>query len=937
MAAKVDPIDDLRASILDTRQINYVNLPFVPQDDLYRLLSPPVVLSVLKSSGLDTSRLSELAQSVHQGARKVFAILVILKQVQHTPDLVSWDHFRDLDPQLPFERDALERMLPRAFVATEFYDQQWQFLAPVFSKKLLPRELVKRIPLPITEKIKVGSGSFGTAYRIRIHPSHNGFGTSVDESFVLKSFSVGDESRDDYISEANNLSILSHLRHPYIIELLGAFTHDNEHHLIFPWAPGGDLAALLRGPAPEFQRREDWLVALCRLASAIERVHNVTAESLLDLPLIGCHHDLKPRNILVKGTTLMLADFGLSRFRDASEPSATRHRIGQGDYLAPECEDIENSFAKGTIGRSSDIWSFGCITAEILTYMLKGPDGVKDFRNQRRYRVPNYLFFHFHHGPLTPSQGVAGWLSQLESEPQVVPMLLPLIRQMLSVEPTQRPKAKEVQARLQFIAIRLIAEDIAQKYAMACERSGSTFAWIERCKFESWRHACGTARAAETPNTTPAEGFDHNFQAALDILYHVREHLESIESADCWRRERAFFPLRYFNKDLAELLPYTAQKEMEGKLESCLLNTLDTERLRDIGQALHTQMPGKRPVRLAKIKRMTLLVEQHGHRTQSSLEIDPGRVRPGGSAGESVELQASKIMVMDGMPVLVEWVQHESHVEEEIGRERLLHIDALATLLSLKDKPEEFRVLHCSAYFHDPKRSRSGIVFELPAPSVVGEPLKPLTLAKALAPLTEGKERKKRPALGDKFKLASALANSIAELHKVGWLHKNISSSTIIFFPPFGSSPRKHITRPYIIGFSHSRPAFGITQASYDIKWRDYQHPEYLQNKSQFTSKFDYYSLGMVLLEIGYWEPLQQITHDWNCPNEMLRDRLLKEKVPRLKEKMGEIYFEAVNMCLSSKFTARGKSEDEVEVDNATAVHLEYEELVVAQLAKCSA
>ena len=187
MAAKVDPIDDLRASILDTRQINYVNLPFVPQDDLYRLLTTPVVLSVLKSSGLDTSRLSELAQSVHQGARKVFAILVILKQVQHTPDLVSWDHFRDLDPQLPFERDALERMLPRAFVATEFYDQQWQFLAPVFSKKLLPRELVKRIPLPITEKIKVGSGSFGTAYRIHIHPSHNRFGTSVDESVRLPS------------------------------------------------------------------------------------------------------------------------------------------------------------------------------------------------------------------------------------------------------------------------------------------------------------------------------------------------------------------------------------------------------------------------------------------------------------------------------------------------------------------------------------------------------------------------------------------------------------------------------------------------------------------------------------------------------------------------------------------------------------------------------
>lgn len=91
----------------------------------------------------------------------------------------------------------------------------------------------------------------------------------------------------------------------------------------------------------------------------------------------------------------------------------------------------------------------------------------------------------------------------------------------------------------------------------------------------------------------------------------------------------------------------------------------------------------------------------------------------------------------------------------------------------------------------------------------------------------------------------------------------------------------------------------------------------------------------MVLLEIGYWEPLQQITRDWNCPNDILRDRLLKEKVPRLKEKMGEVYFKVVNLCLSSEFTANGKIEHEV--DNVTALHLEYEELVVAQLAKCSA
>lgn len=224
------------------------------------------------------------------------------------------------------------------------------------------------------------------------------------------------------------------------------------------------------------------------------------------------------------------------------------------------------------------------------------------------------------------------------------------------------------------------------------------------------------------------------------------------------------------------------------------------------------------------------------------------------------------------------------------------------------------------------------MVFELPAAPVVEEPLEPVPLAAIFGTHGTGQPR---PALGDKFKLAHALAASIAEFHKVGWLHKNISSSNIIFFSPQGSSPEKHISRPYVIGFSHSRPALGITKGYYDIKFNDYQHPEYLKNELRFNSKFDYYSLGLVLLEIGYWESLHEMTQRWRGSSEEFRDRLLKKRVPRLKEKMGDTYFRAVDVCLRSGFEANGESEDGV--DGTTALHLEFGKLVVAQLAKCSA
>lgn len=283
-------------------------------------------------------------------------------------------------------------------------------------------------------------------------------------------------------------------------------------------------------------------------------------------------------------------------------------------------------------------------------------------------------------------------------------MLVPLIRQMLLMEPARRPKAAEVQARLQLIAVRLIANEITRKYETNCEKDVPVNAWIERWRFESWSRACGTMRTMEASNTIPVEEFDHDFQATLDKLYLIRKHLESIESAGLKVGERAFFPLRYLNTSLADLLSPNAQREMQNEMERHVLAIRDMERLRDVGQALHEQVPGERLAQLAAIKRMTVLVEQHPPLTQSSLEISPGKVR---RVQTDVKLQSGEIVIINeteggvSSPVLVEWVKHELQVPEKIGHERLMHIDALATLLNIEDKPEEFRVLHCCAYFHD--------------------------------------------------------------------------------------------------------------------------------------------------------------------------------------------------------------------------------------------
>ena len=76
-------------------------------------------------------------------------------------------------------------------------------------------------------------------------------------------------------------------------------------------------------------------------------------------------------------------------------------------------------------------------------------------------------------------------------------------------------------------------------------------------------------------------------------------------------RERAFFPLRHLNNNLAELLLPKAQKEMQDELERYVLNIRNMERLGDNEQALHAQVLEEHPAQLVVIKRMTILAEQY--------------------------------------------------------------------------------------------------------------------------------------------------------------------------------------------------------------------------------------------------------------------------------------------------------------------------------------
>lgn len=104
--------------------------------------------------------------------------------------------------------------------------------------------------------------------------------------------------------------------------------------------------------------------------------------------------------------------------------------------------------------------------------------------------------------------------------------------------------------------------------------------------------------------------------------------------------------------------------------------------------------------------------------------------------------------------------------------------------------------------------------------------------------------------------------------------------------------PVQGLPKPYFIGFNHSRPnsknAFTDKPPRVPEEW-DYQHPQYANSSGvRFRAEFDYYSIGLVLLEIGLWMRLKDL-----IPGD-IADYLpaaqpkhwLKHAVPQLKRSM---------------------------------------------------
>ncbi|KAK5445378.1 hypothetical protein LTS15_010159 [Exophiala xenobiotica] len=251
-------------------------------------------------------------------------------------------------------------------------------------------------------------------------------------------------------------------------------------------------------------------------------------------------------------------------------------------------------------------------------------------------------------------------------------------------------------------------------------------------------------------------------------------------------------------------------------------------------------------------------------------------------------------------------------------------VEALAKLLH---QPKEliFRIPPCVGWRYLPEHHAVSFVFEIKP--------KPAAPPKSLLELLSHREQKSgwMPSLGERFQLAAALSSCIAQLHMVSWLHESLRSENILFFPdvdPMALSANDTIidfSSPWIFGFEFSRLDVAITAAHVDfLPERDiYRHPQ-RQGYPEVTFQriHDIYSLGVILLEIGLWEPaikLQKNSFLGANPGnfELIQQQLLKHATHRLEKRVGKRYKDVVIRCLKGDFGVTNDNREDLKLQQA--------------------
>lgn len=231
----------------------------------------------------------------------------------------------------------------------------------------------------------IGNGSFGVVFAARLLNV-----PKEEEEIAIK------KVLQDKRFKNRELQIMRLVSHPNVVELRSFFYSNGDKkdevylNLVLEFVPETVYRASrhyvkLKQPMPMLQVK----LYMYQLLRSLAYIHSVGI----------CHRDIKPQNLLLNPQTgiLKLCDFGSAKILIAGEPNVSY--ICSRYYRAPEL-----IFGATNYSTSIDIWSTGCVMAELMLGqpLFPGESGIDQLveiikilgtptRDQIKTMNPNYM------------------------------------------------------------------------------------------------------------------------------------------------------------------------------------------------------------------------------------------------------------------------------------------------------------------------------------------------------------------------------------------------------------------------------------------------------------------------------------------------------------------------------------------------------------------
>ncbi|KAF2535132.1 hypothetical protein F2Q68_00018940, partial [Brassica cretica] len=259
------------------------------------------------------------------------------ERYEEVKELMMKEALHRREAEIKAERNAKEKDKLQASLVSpgiQYQHYSWEEIAAATSD--------------FSEDLKIGVGAYGTVYKCNLHHTTG----------AVKVLHAGETQLSKQFDQ--ELEILSKIRHPHLVLLLGACPERG--CLVYEYMENGSLddRLMLVNNTPPIPWLERFRIAL-EVASALVFLHKCKPRPII-------HRDLKPGNILLDHNFVSkLGDVGLSTMvnQDDAASKLTVFKktspVGTLCYIDPEYQRT------GIISPKSDVYSLGVVILQLIT------------------------------------------------------------------------------------------------------------------------------------------------------------------------------------------------------------------------------------------------------------------------------------------------------------------------------------------------------------------------------------------------------------------------------------------------------------------------------------------------------------------------------------------------------------------------------------------